>query len=81
MFVPPKSAPQPLGADRKPGGRDEEQPASPERDLQGLHEADFVTYNEQQDLKRGLHQRHISLIAIAGAIVRMHPISDFVDCR
>lgn len=33
-------------------------------------EADFVTLNEQRDLARGLHQRHISLIALAGAIVR-----------
>lgn len=34
-----------------------------------VDEADFVTRNEDQDLKRGLSQRHISLIAIAGAIV------------
>lgn len=34
----------------------------------GDHEADFVTTNEDRDLSRGLHQRHISLIAIAGAI-------------
>lgn len=33
------------------------------------HGGDFVTTNEQQDLARGLHQRHISLIALAGAIV------------
>ncbi|KXT15493.1 hypothetical protein AC579_3398 [Pseudocercospora musae] len=32
------------------------------------HEADFVTTHEDRDLSRGLHQRHISLIAIAGAI-------------
>ncbi|RFU31753.1 hypothetical protein B7463_g4587, partial [Scytalidium lignicola] len=32
------------------------------------HEADFVTENEQRDFVRGLHQRHISLIALAGAI-------------
>ncbi|USW59488.1 Putative amino acid permease/ SLC12A domain-containing protein [Septoria linicola] len=32
------------------------------------HEADFVTRNEDEDLSRGLHQRHVSLIAIAGAI-------------
>ena len=32
------------------------------------HEGDFVTRNEDRDLSRGLHQRHISLIAIAGAI-------------
>lgn len=30
--------------------------------------SDFVTRNEDQNLSRGLHQRHISLIAIAGAI-------------
>ena len=35
-----------------------------------LNETDFVTVTEDRDLKRGLHQRHISLIAIAGAIVR-----------
>jgi len=34
-----------------------------------IEEGDFVTSNEQRDLVRGLHQRHISLIAIAGAIV------------
>lgn len=32
------------------------------------HEGDFVTENEDRDLNRGLQQRHISLIAIAGAI-------------
>ncbi|KAH7021252.1 amino acid permease/ SLC12A domain-containing protein [Microdochium trichocladiopsis] len=32
------------------------------------HEGDFVTRNEEEDLRRGLHQRHISLIALAGAI-------------
>lgn len=31
-------------------------------------DSDFVTRNEDQNLSRGLHQRHISLIAIAGAI-------------
>lgn len=34
-----------------------------------LDESDFVTVKEDRDLKRGLHQRHVSLIAIAGAIV------------
>jgi hypothetical protein len=33
------------------------------------HEGDFVTANERKDLARGLHQRHIGLIALAGAIV------------
>lgn len=33
------------------------------------HEGDFVTTNERHDLVRGLHQRHIGLIALAGAIV------------
>lgn len=33
-----------------------------------LDAADFVTANEDRDLKRGLSQRHISLMAIAGAI-------------
>lgn len=32
------------------------------------HDGDFVTRNEEEDLRRGLHQRHISLIALAGAI-------------
>jgi hypothetical protein len=35
-----------------------------------IDDGDFVTANETRDLKRGLSQRHISLIAIAGAIVR-----------
>lgn len=30
--------------------------------------ADFLTPAEESDLTRGLHQRHVSLIAIAGAI-------------
>ncbi|KIW19035.1 hypothetical protein PV08_03325 [Exophiala spinifera] len=30
--------------------------------------SDFVTAREDRDLRRGLHQRHIGLIAIAGAI-------------
>lgn len=34
-----------------------------------VEEGDFVTRAEERDLARGLHQRHISLIAIAGAIV------------
>lgn len=38
--------------------------------LHNDHGGDFVTLNEQRDLVRGLHQRHISLIALAGAIVR-----------
>ncbi|KAK7521295.1 proline-specific permease [Phyllosticta citriasiana] len=32
------------------------------------HGGDFVTVYEERDLSRGLHQRHISLIALAGAI-------------
>ena len=31
-------------------------------------DGDLVTRNEDRDLSRGLHQRHIGLIAIAGAI-------------
>lgn len=38
-----------------------------------IEEGDFVTRAEEQDLSRGLHQRHISLIAIAGAIVSLLP--------
>ena len=34
-----------------------------------INEGDFVTQTEEQNLSRGLEQRHISLIAIAGAIV------------
>lgn len=34
----------------------------------GGHDGDFVTVNEDRDLARGLQQRHVSLIAIAGAI-------------
>lgn len=34
----------------------------------GGHGGDFVTVNEDRDLARGLQQRHVSLIAIAGAI-------------
>jgi amino acid transporter len=33
------------------------------------HDGDFVTANEREDLARGLHQRHIGLIALAGAVV------------
>lgn len=33
-----------------------------------LDETDLVTTNENNDLKRGLAQRHISMIALAGAI-------------
>ena len=36
-----------------------------------LDESDFVTVTEDRDLRRGLHQRHLSLIAIAGAIVSL----------
>ncbi|KIV99212.1 uncharacterized protein PV09_09076 [Verruconis gallopava] len=32
------------------------------------HQGDFVTEDERQHLARGLHQRHIGLIALAGAI-------------
>ncbi|EXJ68439.1 uncharacterized protein A1O5_08231 [Cladophialophora psammophila CBS 110553] len=36
--------------------------------LSRLDESDFVTVTEDRELRRGLHQRHVSLIAIAGAI-------------
>ena len=42
--------------------------------LSGVDETHFVTVAEDRDLKRGLHQRHVSLIAIAGAIVRFLPL-------
>lgn len=35
------------------------------------HQGDFVTLYEERDLSRGLHQRHVSLIALAGAIVSL----------
>ena len=34
-----------------------------------IEEGDFVTQTEEQQLSRGLRQRHVGLIAIAGAIV------------
>ena len=40
---------------------------SPTHDRDDL-DGDLVTRNEDRDLSRGLHQRHIGLIAIAGAI-------------
>ncbi|CAK4034100.1 dicarboxylic amino acid permease [Lecanosticta acicola] len=43
-------------------------PATPSSQPQNAENADFVTRHEEQDLSRGLDQRHISLIAIAGAI-------------
>ncbi|KAK7702973.1 hypothetical protein SLS57_011108 [Botryosphaeria dothidea] len=43
-------------------------PAAAEAAPRDDHHGDFVTRNEEQDLSRGLHQRHISLIALAGAI-------------
>lgn len=43
-------------------------PAAAEAARRDDHHGDFVTRNEEQDLSRGLHQRHISLIALAGAI-------------
>ncbi|RVX73396.1 hypothetical protein B0A52_03038 [Exophiala mesophila] len=44
------------------------QSISQDQDVRYLHNGDFVTHTEDTDLRRGLHQRHISLIAIAGAI-------------
>ncbi|KAK6386973.1 uncharacterized protein PV06_07814 [Exophiala oligosperma] len=46
------------------GEADEAQLRSPSH----VDDSDFVTTREDQDLRRGLHQRHIGLIAIAGAI-------------
>lgn len=43
--------------------------------LRDDHDGDFVTVEEEHDLTRGLHQRHISLIALAGAIVRRSTLS------
>lgn len=40
-------------------------PGGPSRDD---HHGDFLTDSERQNLQRGLHQRHVSLIALAGAI-------------
>lgn len=50
--------------DSEPGTRTSVTETTARNDQQG----DFVTENEDRDLSRGLHQRHISLIAIAGAI-------------
>ena len=41
---------------------------SPTTDHRDDLDGDLVTKNEDRDLSRGLHQRHISLIAIAGAV-------------
>ena len=46
----------------------EHTPDSIERGPSHIDEADFVTNREESSLSRGLSQRHISLIAIAGAI-------------
>ena len=40
-------------------------------DARGDPHGDFLTTNEEHDLSRGLHQRHISLIALASAIVSL----------
>lgn len=53
-----------VGVDIEPPPHDLPGEASGSR----IEEADFVTRNEEHDLSRGLKQRHISLIAIAGAI-------------
>lgn len=45
----------------------ENQPSS---SVNPAENGNFVTNIEERDLSRGLHQRHVSLIAIAGAIVR-----------
>lgn len=45
---------------------DDSPPRSPSP--QRIEDADFVTSHEQHNLSRGLKQRHISLIALAGAI-------------
>ena len=45
--------------------------ASHSRDVEAPareHNGDFLTTNEQRDLARGLHQRHLQFIAIAGSI-------------
>jgi amino acid transporter len=47
----------------------DDEPRESGGDPYDLDESDFVTVREDQDLRRGLHQRHIGLIAIAGAIV------------
>jgi amino acid transporter len=33
---------------------------------ENVHHGDFVTENEERDLRRGLGQRHIQMIALAG---------------
>lgn len=56
-----------IGVDVVPSNNDEEyeQLLSSSR----IEDGDFVTRTEERDLSRGLHQRHVSLIAIAGTIV------------
>lgn len=33
---------------------------------ENVHHGDFITENEERDLRRGLGQRHIQMIALAG---------------
>lgn len=56
-----------IGVDVVPSNNDEEyeQLLSSSR----IEDGDFVTRTEERDLSRGLRQRHVSLIAIAGTIV------------
>lgn len=64
MAAPRHDADKHVGVDVEPPLHDLAGAASGSR----IEEADFVTHNEERDLSRGLKQRHISLIAIAGAI-------------
>lgn len=50
----------------------EDQPFTPQGPLSAAipDDGQIVTQNERQSLIRGLGQRHIQMIAIAGAIVR-----------
>lgn len=67
MTIPPEGEAKHVSSDAVP--------AAIEDSLTGptsscIDESDFVTVREDQDLQRGLQQRHVGLIAIAGAIVR-----------
>lgn len=64
MAAPPHDVDKHVGVGVEPPLHDVSGAASGSR----IEEADFVTRNEEHDLSRGLKQRHISLIAIAGAI-------------
>jgi amino acid permease len=42
-----------------------------------LHASDLVTENEERDLRRGLAQRHVSMIALAGELRRRGTVPSY----